>query len=104
MAMTLFYSWQSDRPTKTGRNLIERALRRAVREIQSDLEIEESLRENLSVDRDTQGVAGSPPIVDTIFQKIDGAAVFIPDMTFVGQRVDGRPSPNPNVLKSMAGL
>jgi hypothetical protein len=43
-------------------------------------------------------VSGSPPIVDTIFRKIDGAAIFVPDLTFVGKRADGRPTPNPNVL------
>ena len=44
------------------------------------------------------GVAGSPPIVDTIFRKIEQAAVFVPDLTFVGKRLDGRPTPKPNVL------
>jgi hypothetical protein len=44
------------------------------------------------------GVAGSPPIVDTIFRKIDQAAVFVPDLTFIGKRLGGRPTPNPNVL------
>jgi hypothetical protein len=52
----------------------------------------------LLIDRDTRGVPGSPPIVDTIFRKIDQAAVFVPDLTFVGNRIDGRPTPNPNVL------
>jgi hypothetical protein len=47
---------------------------------------------------DTKGVPGSPPIVETIFRKIDNAAVFVPDLTFVGTRPDGRPTPNPNVL------
>jgi hypothetical protein len=50
------------------------------------------------VDRDTQGVPGVPPIVDTIFTKIDAARIFVPDLTFVGKRIDGRPTPNPNVL------
>jgi hypothetical protein len=36
--------------------------------------------------------------VETIFRKIDNAAVFVPDLTFVGTRPDGRPTPNPNVL------
>src|SRR5262249_33677777 len=29
---------------------------------------------------------------------IDQAAVFVPDLTFIGQRPDGRSTPNPNVL------
>jgi hypothetical protein len=50
------------------------------------------------VDRDTVGVPGVPPIVDTIFDKIDRATIFLPDLTFAGKRIDGRPTPNPNVL------
>jgi hypothetical protein len=42
--------------------------------------------------------------VDTIFRKIDGTAIFVPDLTFVGKRADGRPTPNPNVLIESAGL
>jgi hypothetical protein len=52
----------------------------------------------LTVDRDTLGIAGSPPIVDEIFKKIDKAFAFVADVTFVGTRRDGRPTPNPNVL------
>ena len=39
-----------------------------------------------------------PPIVETIFKKIDRAAVFVADLTFAGRRPDGAPIPNPNVL------
>jgi hypothetical protein len=97
MANTIFFSWQADRETRGGRNLVERALERAASKISADTEIEEAVRD-LAVDRDTKDVPGSPPIVDTIFRKIDGAAVFVPDLTFVGLRADGRPTPNPNVL------
>ena len=97
MTLTIFFSWQADRPTKEGRNLIERALEAAVGRISQDATVEEATRE-LSIDRDTRGVPGSPPIVETIFKKIDRAAIFVPDLTFVAQRHDGRPSPNPNVL------
>lgn len=97
MANTIFFSWQADTPTTTGRNLIERALEGAAARIGADTQIEDAVRE-LEIDRDTKGVAGSPPIVDTIFRKIDQAVVFVPDLTFVGKRLDGRPTPNPNVL------
>ena len=50
------------------------------------------------LDKDTKGVAGQPPIVETIFRKFDTTSVFVPDLTFVGSRSDGRPTPNPNVL------
>jgi hypothetical protein len=98
MPNTIFFSWQADTKTRSGRNFIERALTRAASRISEDTEVEEAVREGLTVDRDTMGVAGSPPIVETIFRKIDQAAVFVPDLTFTGKRLDGRPTPNPNVL------
>jgi hypothetical protein len=95
---TIFFSWQADTPTTSGRNLVERALERAVGRIGEDTAIDEAIRDELAIDKDTKGVPGSPPIVQTIFSKIDKAAVFVPDLTFVGSRNDGRPTPNPNVL------
>ncbi|MGU3287718.1 hypothetical protein [Methylobacterium mesophilicum] len=74
MAQTIFFSWQLDTVPLVGRNLIERALKLALARIEADTELQEADRE-LKVDRDTQGVAGTPPIVDTIFKKIDAAAV-----------------------------
>jgi hypothetical protein len=97
MSNTIFFSWQVDTEPREGRNLIERALERAASRIAADTTVEEAVRE-FTVDRDTKGVAGSPAIVDTIFRKIDNSAVFVPDLTFIGKRPDGRPTPNPNVL------
>ena len=97
MAVTVFFSWQADTETTGGRNLIERALERAASRISRDAEVEDAVRE-IEIDRDTKNVGGSPPIVETIFRKIDGAAVFVPDLTIIGKRNDGRPTPNPNVL------
>ena len=98
MAETVFFSWQADTPTLTGRNFVERALERAIGRVNDQLEVDEPEREGVVIDKDTKGVAGQPPIVDTIFKKIDAATVFVPDLTFVGMRADGRPTPNPNVL------
>jgi hypothetical protein len=97
MPNTIFFSWQVDTPPRQGRNFIERALQQAISRIGKDTTVQEAVRE-LEVDRDTSGVPGSPPIVETIFRKIDNAAVFVPDLTFVGVRADNRPTPNPNVL------
>ena len=88
MPTTIFFSWQADTPTKEGRNFIERALERAARKIGDDATVEEVVRD-LKIDSDTKGAPGSPPIVETIFRKIDKAAIFVPD---------DRPTPNPNVL------
>lgn len=98
MAETIFFSWQADRATLTGRNLIERALESAIGRLGEQADLEEANRNELKLDRDTMDVPGFPPITQTIFQKIDAAAVFVPDFTFVGERADGRPTPNPNVL------
>lgn len=98
MPTKIFFSWQIDRAPLTGRNFIERALERAAGSISRDTTVEEAMRDQIEIDRDTKGVPGSPPIVDTIFKKIDESTVFVPDLTFVGTRPDGRPTPNPNVL------
>lgn len=95
MPTTVFFSWQSDRP---GRNFIDKALREAIDRISQDLKIDEAVREGISLDRDTQDVPGSPSIFDTILKKIDRAAVFVADLTFVGTSLDGDLLPNPNVL------
>ncbi|HDR9483217.1 TPA: hypothetical protein QDC20_000316 [Burkholderia aenigmatica] len=98
MAATIFFSWQLDRATRTGRNLLERALEAALGRLGGDTDLQEADRNELVLDRDTKNTPGFPPIAQTIFQKIDAAAVFVPDFTFVGERADGRPTPNPNVL------
>jgi hypothetical protein len=98
MAETIFFSWQADRATRTGRNLLERALESAIGRLGGQTDLEEADRNEFVLDRDTKDVPGFPPIAQTIFEKIDAAAVFVPDFTFVGERSDGRPTPNPNVL------
>ena len=95
---TIFYSWQSDRPTGICRSFIERALQSAIDRLRADVEIEPSLREDLELDKDTKNAPGSPAIFDTIMAKIASASVFVPDLTFVGQREDKGPVENPNVL------
>jgi hypothetical protein len=82
MPLKIFFSWQAETPTEGGRNLIDRALREAVKAFKADVEVEKPERGGLpdvEVDRDTYGVPGHPPIVDTIFKKIDEAAIFVPD-------------------------
>jgi hypothetical protein len=101
---TIFFSWQADTDRKTGKNLVHRALEAALVQLHSEADVEDADRSEASadekheVDMDTKGVPGSPSIVDTIFAKIDVAAVFVADLTFVANRLDGRPMPNPNVL------
>jgi len=60
--------------------------------------VEEAIREELEMDKGMLDVPGSPAIVYTILKKIDYATIFLADLTFIGKRPDGRPTPNPNVL------
>lgn len=102
MPQHIFYSWQSDNPSATGKNFVSRALADAIKTLNSDAEIEAAQRERrdelLALDQGTSGEPGSPPIVATIFDKIDRAAAFVSDLTYVAARTDGRRMPNPNVL------
>nr|WP_294553015.1 hypothetical protein [uncultured Rhodopila sp.] len=99
MPLKIFFSWQADVPRKSGRDFIESALQTAVREVSGEIDIQEADRSPFAIDSDTRGVGGTPPIVDTIFKKIDAAAIVLVDLTLTGTRFDGkRRAPNPNVL------
>lgn len=89
---TLFYSWQSDLPTKTNRTLIEDACGRALRNL-SDVTLD------IRLDADTSGVPGTPDIVEAIFRKIGEADYFLADVSIINHDQDKhRKTPNPNVL------
>lgn len=49
-------------------------------------------------EKDTEGVSGSPNIVQTIFRKIDECSIFIGDVTFIAKTESKKYLPNPNVL------
>lgn len=99
MTQTVFYSWQSDLPNNTNRSFIEDAIKKAIRNVSQDAEVEEAMRDGkLAFDKDTQGVSGTPPIVDVILNKISACTIFVPDLTFVTTTQKGRGLPNPNVL------
>ena len=108
--LTVFYSWQSDTPSSRNRGFIEKAILEALKRLHSDATLESALRDTtVELDKDTQGIAGSPPIADTIFRKIEECAVFVADLTFVGESKptllnasekaeNARQFQNPNVL------
>lgn len=91
---TVFYAWQSQRPNKCNRSLIEEALKRALKELSQD----EKDPVEFEIEQDARGVLGSPEISSTILQKIDNCSAFIADVTPVGSLIDGKSTPNPNVL------
>jgi hypothetical protein len=103
----VFYTWQSDLPKVTNRNLIEKAIDKAVKEASAELAI------SARPDKDTQGLTGSPDIVASVLAKIETASVVVADVTPINvskaakerrptgalRRKNGdRPTPNPNVL------
>ncbi|MFI5330802.1 MAG: hypothetical protein ACHQ2F_07175 [Desulfobaccales bacterium] len=99
MAITIFYSWQSDLPNRLNRTFIEKALEKAIKKLGQDMEVQEALRdEDMKLDKDTKGVPGTPAIAEEIFNKISNCGVFIADLTFVGKSINNRLLPNPNVL------
>lgn len=89
--MKVFYSWQSDTPNNIGRAFIREALDEAI----AGLDVDEADRP--TVDQDTAGVLGSPPIADTIFQKIRASQVVVADVTLTGQTPEGKHLANSNV-------
>ena len=91
---TIFFSWQSDLPNKTNRNLIENSIKLALKKMNQDSPY--SLI--TEIDRDTKGVLGSPDIVDSILTKIDKCGLFIADISIINSSLNGKSTPNPNVL------
>lgn len=94
MRRVIFYSWQSDLPNATNRGLIQAALEIAAKTIAGD----DTLDIEPVVDRDTEGVAGSPDIASTIFAKIDAADLVVADVSLVSESSAKRQTPNPNVM------
>ncbi|HLP90927.1 MAG TPA: hypothetical protein VK184_20375 [Nostocaceae cyanobacterium] len=94
MDCKIFYSWQSDLPNNTNRSFIGDALKAAAKSIHND----DSIEIEPVIDRDTQGVPGSPDIANTIFGKIEQAQVFVCDISIINQNSPSRLTPNPNVL------
>ncbi|NND82220.1 MAG: hypothetical protein HKN50_07320 [Gammaproteobacteria bacterium] len=96
MRFVIFYSWQSDLPNGTNRGFIENCLLQAIKDVSSSHipELEPC------VDRDTQGMSGSPDIKSAIFGKIEKCDLFVADVSIVtgDKKQNQRPSPNPNVL------
>jgi hypothetical protein len=95
---TVFYSWQSDR--RETRNFIRSALDDAAKALNQSIAVEEPDRQ-ITIDQDTQGLPGSPPIAVSILQKIRSADIFVADLTLIDDETQSprhRRTPNPNVM------
>lgn len=92
----VFYSWQSDLPARTNRNLIESALERACKQLKKQspwpVEVQVAARD----------APGSPPVADLILQRIASCDALVADVSIIGEVSStsgrARPTPNPNVL------
>ena len=106
MSFKIFYAWQSDRPNNLCRGLIRRALEDAVKELEAATDIQDAERDGIEIDSDTLNIPGSPPVAETIFEKIRESNVFVADLTpidlIVPEDDDAghrrQPPPNPNVM------
>lgn len=98
MKLSVFYSWQSDRPSKLCRDFIHIALKDAAERLAARRDVE------VMVDSDNQGVPGTPPITAIILEKIEACDVFVADMSFVAETEEAMEAgerkllPNPNVM------
>jgi hypothetical protein len=99
--MKVFWSWQADTPGNIGRFFVRDALAQAIKALKADEEIiepsEREARDAMHLDSDRQGVSGSPDLVATIFEKIEQAAVFVADVTLVGETPASKKLINSNV-------
>ena len=90
----IFYSWQSDLPSNNNRNLIQSSIEKAVKSLNKKAIA-------ISADRDTAGKLGTPDIVETIFNKIDEADIFIADISIINKDSSTKKTSNPNVLPAL---
>lgn len=99
--MRIFYSWQSDTPTRIGKDFIRKALEDAIERIEVAPTLENADRNEegigIELDQDTQGVLGSPPITQIIFNKIANADLVVVDVTLTGHVSENKKAINSNV-------
>ena len=87
--MKILCWWQSNTPEKVGRHFVRDDLAETIEVLNQSDEIKESsereAREALHLDHYRKGMSGSPDLAPTIFKKIEQAAVFVADVTRVGE-------------------
>ena len=82
MTTKIFYSWQSDLPNNTNRGFISAALENVAEAFRA--EVEDAERE-LKIDSAVKGIVGSVNIADTIMDEINNCAIFIADVSIIGE-------------------
>lgn len=84
----IFFSWQTDSPLETNKDLIHDALVEAAKGLERAAEVDDATRE----------IPGTPAIFEAVSSKISECAVFVADLTLVPMKEEGRYTCNPNVL------
>jgi hypothetical protein len=103
---TIFYSWQMDAPERINKQFIHQALNAAVQELGNDFNVEPADR--ITVDQGMKGVPGSPEIATMMFEKIGESAIYVGDISLVGEVRRGKavlkrvPNPNVNIEEGFA--
>lgn len=92
--ITIFFSWQSQLDKNKNTNFIRKALRKAIKKIES-----KNKNTKIILDEATRGETGSPSITETIQQKIPLCNIFIADVTITSPKNNENIlTPNPNVM------
>jgi hypothetical protein len=94
VARRLFYAWQDQIDKKANRYLIEEALKKALDALRTN----EEAPIEYELDQDARDVVGAVLISEAILEKIANCSVFVADVTPVGTRFTGEPTPNANVF------
>ena len=92
MARLIFYSWQNDLPAKSHRYFLDKCIQMSLKSLEKEAKV------YMEYDRDTMGLMGSPDISESIFEKIDKAAMFVCDISIINFGTNDKKTPNPNVL------
>lgn len=90
--LTIFYSWQSDRPAETNLNAIRNGLRKAAKQLRAEFPDLDFV-----IDEATRDTSGAVKISDKIIEKLEKADIIVADITSVTGRRAARSCPNPNV-------
>jgi len=95
MIHSIFYSWQSDLPEIDNKKYIGSCLSKALAKLKKEMEFSVEY----VIDRSTNNRIGTIDIVQTIFNKINVAKLFIADVSIINHRNRKyRKTSNPNVL------
>jgi hypothetical protein len=90
-----------DAQKEINKDFIYGALRRAVKSLGNDFEVEAADRLSIDVEQGMKGVPGSPEIATMMFEKIGESTVYVGDVSLVGavkrDRRILKKLPNPNV-------